>query len=57
MLEHPEYLGKDAVVVAFGERRWVAVNRGGKEAYFPFVLLKLYHVYYLKSFYLEKFQD
>ena len=35
----------------------MAVNRGRKEAYFPFVLLKLYHVYYLKSFYLEKFQD
>ena len=33
------------------------MNRGRKEAYFPFVLLKLYHVYYLKSFYLEKFQD
>ena len=46
-----------APVVAFWERRWVAVNRGRKEAYFPFVLLKLYHVYYLKSFYLEKFQD
>ena len=46
-----------APAVAFWERRWVAVNREGKEACFPFVLLKLDHVCYLKSFYLEKFQD
>lgn len=45
MFEHTEYLREDAGTSGclLGEEVG-GYEQGGKEAYFPFVLLKLYHV-------------